>query len=137
MVTPTQMRAFALALPDAVELPHFERASFRVGKKIFATLAADRTAMVKVDLDTHEALLAADPAAFFSYGGWSRSGATGVNLDRVPLPLFRDLLEQAWRAIAPRGLVLPEAPPKRPKRSGAKRAPSPGGARSTSRRAKR
>src|SRR5436190_23114981 len=101
MISAKQMRAAALALPEAVEAPHFERASFRVRGKIFATLARDGTAMLKLDLDTHEALLAAEPETFFSFGGWSRNGATGVRLARVRPALFRDLLEQAWRNVAP------------------------------------
>jgi hypothetical protein len=100
MISPKEMRALALALPDAVELPHFDRASFRVRGKIFATLASDGTAMLKLDLDTHEALLAGHPEAFFSFGGWSRSGATGVTLARVPRALFRELLEQAFRGVS-------------------------------------
>ncbi len=102
MISPKQMRALALAMPDAVELPHFDRASFRVGGKIFATLAPDGTAMLKLDLDTHEALLQAEPDTFFSFGGWSRNGATGVRLASVRPSLFRELLDQAFRNTAPK-----------------------------------
>lgn len=38
MVTPETVRTLALFFPEAVEQPHFEKASFRVKKKIFATL---------------------------------------------------------------------------------------------------
>ena len=41
-MTPAALRPFALSLPEAHEAPHFERASFRVGKKIFATLRLAR-----------------------------------------------------------------------------------------------
>ncbi len=101
-MTAKEVRALALAMPGAVELPHFDRASFRVGGKIFATLATDGTAMLKVDLDTHEALLAAEPEVFFSYGGWSRTGATGVHLAKVKKAMFRDLLEQAFANTLPK-----------------------------------
>jgi hypothetical protein len=99
MIAPDEMRALALALDGAEEQPHFDRASFRVKGKIFATLAGDGTAMLKLDLDTHELLLRAEPEAFFSYGGWSRSGATGVRLAKVKRGMFEDLLEQAWRGV--------------------------------------
>src|SRR5205085_1324786 len=96
----------ALAFPRAVELPHFDRASFRVGGKIFATLAPDEeSGMLKLDLGTHEALLKAEPQAFFSFGGWSRNGATGVRLARVKKALFRELIEQAFRGVAPKKLL--------------------------------
>ena len=74
--------------------------------KIFATLAPDgKSGMLKLDLDTHEALLKAEPQAFFSFGGWSRTGATGVRLARVKKALFRELLEQAFGSVAPKRLL--------------------------------
>jgi hypothetical protein len=103
MISAKQVRALALALPGAVEAPHFDRASFRAGGKIFATIARDgKTGMLKLDLDQHEALLKSHPEAFFSFGGWSKNGATGVNFARVPVALFRELLEEAFRNVAPR-----------------------------------
>ena len=43
------LRRSALSLPEAHEAPHFERTSFRTGKKIFATMTRDgREAMVKL-----------------------------------------------------------------------------------------
>ena len=48
-MTGAAFRKLALSLPEATEAPHFERASFRVGKKIFATMTADGDeAMVRV-----------------------------------------------------------------------------------------
>ncbi len=38
MVSSQQFREMALAFDDVVETKHFERASFRYNKKIFATL---------------------------------------------------------------------------------------------------
>jgi hypothetical protein len=38
MVDIETFRALALSFPDASEEPHFEKTSFRVNKKIFATL---------------------------------------------------------------------------------------------------
>src|SRR5947209_5410302 len=100
MVTADEVRALALAQPGAEELPHFDRASFRVGGRIFATIAPDqKSGMLQLELDQHEALLRANPAAFFSFGGWSRSGATGVLFARVPKRLFAELLEQAWQKV--------------------------------------
>ena len=109
MITARRFRTLCLSYPDAVELPHFDRASFRANKKIFATLAADeKSAMLKLDLDTHEALLKADPESFFSFGGWSRNGATGVQLAKVDKALFEELLGQAYANVTARK-------PKRPK----------------------
>ena len=46
MVTLDSARKLALSFPEAVEMPHFEKASFRVKKKIFATLDAKKNRCV-------------------------------------------------------------------------------------------
>lgn len=105
-MTGQAFRKLALALAGAHEEPHFERSSFRVGKKIFATLTADGAeAMVKVQpIDRVEALLAGQPEVFFSFGGWTeRHGSVGVRLARVHPELLAELLTLSWSAIAPRG----------------------------------
>ena len=89
----------ALAFPDAYEAPHFDRASFRVGKKIFATMAADGlSGMVRVaPLERLEAIMAEYPEAFFSFGGWTRAhGSLGVNFAAVDPALLRVLMEGSF-----------------------------------------
>jgi hypothetical protein len=106
MITAREVRTLALSLPEVREEPHFDRASFRVRGKIFATIAPDgKSGMLKLDLDAHEALLAAEPETFFSFGGFSRNGATGVRFPRVKKQVFRELLGEAWRNVAPKRLV--------------------------------
>lgn len=107
-MTPDTLRRFALALPEAREAPHFERTSFRVGKKIFATLTRDgREAMVKLPSpDDVEGLLSSYPGIFFSYGTWTtRNGALGVRLNKVKAALMQPLVVTAWRGIAPKRAV--------------------------------
>lgn len=41
MTEPEQARRFALSLPEATEEPHFDKASFRVRGRIFATVPPD------------------------------------------------------------------------------------------------
>jgi hypothetical protein len=79
---------------------------FRVGKKIFATLSEkEDRAVLKLSPDEHVALVESQPDVFLSLGGWSRNGATGVVLRKVPLGVFCDLLVEAWRRTAPKRLV--------------------------------
>ena len=102
-MTPDAFRRLALSLPDAHEEPHFARTSYRVGKKIFATMTRDgEEAMVRVAApEKLEALLAGHPERFFSHGGWTtRNGAIGVRLARVPLRQLRPLLVDSWRRVA-------------------------------------
>jgi hypothetical protein len=64
-VTVDEVRAFALALPEATEEPHFDMASFRVRGKIFCTVPpGDDRIHVFVEEDEIRALAAADPAVF-------------------------------------------------------------------------
>ena len=107
-MTPAALRRFALSLPEAHEAPHFERASFRVGKKIFATLTrAGDEAMVKLPSpDDVEGLLESQPETFFSYGTWTtRNGALGVRLNKVEAALMQQLVTEAWRGIAPKRAI--------------------------------
>ena len=106
-MTPKALQRLALALPGAHEEPHFERVSFRVGKKIFATMTPDGSeAMVRVDPDGVQALLSAHPDVFFSYGGWTvRNGSLGVRLARVDPSLMRELVTASWKHSAPKRAV--------------------------------
>jgi hypothetical protein len=107
-MTPKALQRFALSLPDAHEEPHFERTSFRVGKKIFATMTPDgEEAMVKVPApDGVQVLLSMSPDVFFSHGTWTtRNGALGVRLAKVNATLMQELLMDAWKLVAPKRAV--------------------------------
>jgi hypothetical protein len=122
-MTPAALRKFALSLPEASEQPHFERTSFRVGSKIFATMTADGTeAMVRVvPPERLEALIAGFPGVFFDYGGWTaRMGALGVKLREVEPGLMRELVTRSHELVAPRRARAP-GPPAKPRRAAAPR----------------
>ena len=112
-MTPKQLERVALSLPEATESPHFERRSFRVGTKIFATMTSDGSeAMVRVaPREKVEALLSAHPKVFFSYGGWTeRNGSVGVRLAKVDAALMRELVVDSWKRVAPkRALAVHQA----------------------------
>jgi hypothetical protein len=109
-MTPDALRRFALSLPEAHESPHFERTSFRVGTKIFATMTErgmtkeGDEAMVRVAPPSRvRALLAEHPKIFFSYGTWTtKNGALGVRLRAVDAKTMRALVTDAWRYVAPK-----------------------------------
>jgi hypothetical protein len=100
MVAIERMRALALALPDAVEAPHFERVSFRVRGKIFATLDLEAgRAMLKLPLDEQARAIATEPAAYAAVpGSWGTHGSTYVTLRVARIATFRAFLEIAWGA---------------------------------------
>lgn len=97
------IRQVALSLPEAVELPHFEKASFRVGGKIFATLTPDgKRLMLKLPEEIKEALKASDPAAILPLpGAWDRGGSTLIEVAAMDPAKLADLIRMAWRTTAP------------------------------------
>jgi hypothetical protein len=107
-MTAAAFRKLALSLPEATEAPHFARVSFRVGKKIFATMtAAGDEAMVRVaPRQRLYALLKAQPEVFFSYGGWTeRNGSCGVHLAKIDTAQMRALVVDSWRHVASKRLL--------------------------------
>jgi len=101
-MTAAAFRKLALSLPDATEEPHFERTSFRVKKKIFATMVSDGSeAMVKVSPALRcKDLLKEHPDVFFSHGYWTQKlGAIGIKLPKADATLIRELLDGAWQGV--------------------------------------
>ena len=109
---PNALRTLALSLPDAHEEPHFARTSFRVGKKIFATMTANgEEAMVRVLPPARlKALLEAFPDVFFDYGTWTwKGGALGVRLLLVDPMLMSELVTDSWKRICPKKKSRPRS----------------------------
>lgn len=98
-------RRIALALPEAIEAPHFHYASFRVRGKIFATLPPEGTHLhVFVPQAEREPALAMD-AEFLEPLPWGkRIVGLRVTLARARPAVVRQLLRSAWQAKAPRSL---------------------------------
>ncbi len=72
-----EARRFALSLPETTEEPHFDKVSFRVRGKIFATVPPDEEHLhVLVDEDEARAAVAEDSNAFEEL--WWGKRLTGV-----------------------------------------------------------
>lgn len=106
-MTAADIRALALALPEAVEAPHFEKTSFRVRGKIFATLSADGEILVlKLLPEIKESLAQSDPDAIIPLpGAWDRGGWTQVAIQSMETAKLADLVRLAWRQVAPKSLI--------------------------------
>jgi hypothetical protein len=93
-------RRIALSLEGAEEGSHFGQADFRVGGRIFATLAAEKQGYgnLMITPDQQAALVAEAPEIFLSIpGGWGRNGATHVRLAAANEDLLLGALQTAWR----------------------------------------
>ena len=105
MITEKHVRQLALALPEAVELPHWGNPSFRVRKRIFATLREyEGLAVLKIAADDHEVLMQAMPDTFVT-NAWSQQGWIGVRMDTIDTDIFGGLIEGAWSRVAPKRAI--------------------------------
>ena len=104
---PDDVRALALLLPDVVEGAHMGHPDFRVGGKIFATLWRDEErVVVKLTPELQAVLTEAEPNIFEPISGsWGRRGWTNVDLAEADEETLRGALMNAWRTVAPPGLV--------------------------------
>jgi hypothetical protein len=102
MITTEIVRQIALSFPQAEELPHFDIPSFRVKKKIFATLwEKQNRAMLKLSPLSQSVFCAYDLSVFYPVpGGWGKKGATFVNLEKVRKDMFRDAITTAYKEVA-------------------------------------
>ena len=106
-MTGADFRRIALTMPEAVEGAHFGNADFRVGWKIFATLALEKEGFGVLLLSPEEqAGMVADAPDVFSPvpGGWGRKGSTRVCLAKAPPDIVDAALRTAWRKRAPQRL---------------------------------
>jgi predicted DNA-binding protein (MmcQ/YjbR family) len=106
-MTADDIRALALSLPGAEEQPHFERASFRVRGRIFATLPpGGERVVLKLPREIKESLVQSDPDAIVPLpGAWDRGGWTQVAISRMEAAKLADLVRLAWRQVAPKSLA--------------------------------
>lgn len=98
VVTTAQARQLALALPDTVEQDHHGRPSFRVAKRIFATLWDERHMNVMLDEPGILTAVGEHPGECSEVHWGKRLAAVRVDLDLADAPLLQELLEDAWEA---------------------------------------
>lgn len=99
MVSQSAFREMALSLPGAEEQPHFHLASFRVKKKIFATLwEKENRAMLKLSLIDQSVFCAYENGTVFFPvpNAWGKKGATFVDLAKVKKGMLKDALTTAY-----------------------------------------
>ena len=107
MVTIKQFRAWALSFPEATEEPHFEKTSFRIKKKIFATYdEVNKRACVKLsEMDQH---LFSQPDKTTIYAlpnKWGKQGWTLIEMKQVKGEMFLEVLTTAYCEVAPKKLA--------------------------------
>ena len=93
-------RRIALSLPGAEEGSHMGAPDFRVGGRIFATLASQDKGYGNLMLTPEQqaAFVEELPEVFLPIaGGWGRTGATHIRLDLANEDLLAGALRTAWK----------------------------------------
>ncbi|GAB3933929.1 MmcQ/YjbR family DNA-binding protein [Larkinella terrae] len=101
MVSNAEFRKLASALPDVVELPHFENTSFRVKKKIFATLAEKHNrACLKFSEVDQSVFSSFDQTVIYPVPNkWGKQGWTFIELAKVEEETLIDALKTAHQQV--------------------------------------
>ena len=99
-MTTDDFQRLALSLPGAEQGSHFGATDFRVGGRIFATLAAADKGYGNLMLTPEEQanFITELPDVFLPVpGGWGRNGATHVRLDTAAEDIVKGALRVAWK----------------------------------------
>jgi hypothetical protein len=99
-MTPSDFKRIALSFEDTEEGSHRGAIDFRVGGRIFATLASQSQGYGNLVLTPEEqtAFCAELPDVFLPIaGGWGRMGMTHVVLAKASEAVLRGALKTAWK----------------------------------------
>ena len=105
MISMAAARRIALSLPEATEEPHHDMSSFRVTKKIFATVPDGTHLHVMVDQDETAMAVAECPSGCEELWWGKRLSGVRVDLTHVDRELLTELLTESWRRRAPKALL--------------------------------
>jgi hypothetical protein len=107
VISPETFRNLALSFEETEELPHFEKTSFRVKKKIFATYdSTTNTACLKLSPVDQDVFIKSDPVAMYAVPNkWGLQGWTMADLGKVHEDMFRDALALSYCGVAPTKLA--------------------------------
>ena len=109
-MTAADFRRIALSMEGAEEGSHMGAVDFRVGGRIFATLAAVSQGYGNLMLTPEQQAMfvAETPEVFLPIaGGWGRNGATHVRLSAANEDLLRGALHTAWKVRVEKNLKTP------------------------------
>ena len=102
MVNTDTFRKLALAFPEAEEAPHFEKTSFRIKKKIFATIdEKNNRGVLKFSEIDQSVFCASSEMIFYPIPNkWGKQGWTFVDLTKVPPEMLEDALTISYNTVA-------------------------------------
>jgi predicted DNA-binding protein (MmcQ/YjbR family) len=104
MVDLKTFREIAMAFPAVTEQPHFEKRSFWVNKKIFATLdEKNKRAVLKLSETDQSVFCAFDKSIIYPVPGkWGIHGWTMIELSKVRKTMLKDAMTVSYHTVAPK-----------------------------------
>ena len=99
-MTPEDFRRIALSFEGAEEASHMGSPDFRVGGKIFATLASQKQGYGNIKLTTEQQadFVRELPEVFLPVpGGWGKGGMTHIRLSQATEDVLEGALRTAWK----------------------------------------
>ena len=106
MVSINNFSKLALSFEAVAALPHFEKTSFRVNKKIFATLDIKNSrAVVKLSAVDQSVFCSFDKNIIYPANGqWGVHGWTVIELKKIKKSMLQDALITSYCNVAPKRL---------------------------------
>jgi hypothetical protein len=117
---PADFRRIALSLDGAEEGSHMGAADFRVGGRIFATLASQKDGYGNLMLtpELQAEFIEGLPEVFLPiHGGWGRMGMTHIRLAEANEDVLAGALRAAWKLRVEKNAGTKKKPSARKKKS--------------------
>ncbi len=107
MIDIETFRELALSFEEATEEPHFEKSSFRVRKKIFATLNVQKLQLVLKFSEIEQSIFCEiDSSIIYPVAGaWGKKGWSIVELSSIKKDILIDALTTSYCQVAPKKLA--------------------------------
>lgn len=114
MITAANFRKTALEFDQVSEKPHFDKASFRIREKIFATLdIVNKKASMKLTESEQSIYCLIRPGiAIPATGAWGKQGWTVFDLKKVPMNIIKEAMGKSYLNVAPNKKAKAAAPKK-------------------------
>lgn len=102
----SRLREYVLSLPEVTEEPHFEKHSYRVKKKIVATVDEKETFfVVKLTALQQSVFCKWDESACHPVPNkWGLQGWTQVHFEKVDADFLKDIVKTSYLNVAPKKL---------------------------------
>lgn len=102
MIDCNLFRKLAISFPGVEEMPHFEKTSFRINNKIYATLnEKENSACVKLSENDQYVFSLYDKSLVCPFPNkWGLQGWTLIDLTRINKKLLNEILKSSYNSVA-------------------------------------